>query len=180
MSVDGEALFATGHIEAQLAQAGNKTTIYEGSYILNTYGWAGFAHEIILFGYSIDGGDAIFSSIPNTAAQAVLDAGGKYAKRFSININVNDLTVGEYKIDVLALVDYNDGTAAKLFSFTLVVVEAPEVEPEPVAPEGVQLPDVNTGEYGYLRAAHDQITVDGVQIYVSGVNNKIAKDGNVL
>lgn len=174
LTVDGQAIFSTGGIESKLAQAGNKATILAGSSTLNTYGWVGFSREIILFGYSIDGGDAIFKSNPGAAAQAVLDAGGKYAKRFSININVKGLSVGKHSVDVLALVDYNGGTAAKLFSFTLVVEEAPK------APEGVQLPNMDTGEYGFLKCAHDQITVDNVQIYVASAHVKIAAAGNVL
>ena len=50
----------------------------------------------------------------------------------------------------------------------------------PKAPEGVQLPGVDTGEYGYLQSAHDQITVDDVPIYVASAHVKIAAAGNVL
>ena len=50
-------------------------------------------------------------------------AGGEHAVRFSINIDVSELEVGEHTVSFLAYVDANDGVVAKLISFTLVVVE---------------------------------------------------------
>jgi hypothetical protein len=86
-------------------------------------GWIGFGYPTLAFGYSVDGSDAIFKTAPIAPESAVLAAGGEYAVRFSIYIDVSDLEVGEHTVSFLAYVDVEDGIVAKLISFTVVVVE---------------------------------------------------------
>ena len=129
---------------------------------------------LILFGYSIDGGEAKFNSYPTSTEQAVINAAGKYAKRFVINADLSKLTVGEHTITLLALLDIDNGVAVDLLTFTLVVKD------RPVAPDGVDYSNMDTGEYGYRKSAHDQIRLDGTQIMLASVHVKLEAQGNTL
>ncbi|MBQ9749374.1 MAG: hypothetical protein IJV87_02175 [Clostridia bacterium] len=120
---DGTDLFAPASVESGLSSGGNKIEITKGTSSLSCTGWIGFGYPTLAFGYSIDGSDAILKIAPTAPESAVLAAGGEHAVRFSINIDVSELEVGEHTVSFLAYVDANDGVVAKLISFTLVVVE---------------------------------------------------------
>ena len=123
LTADGTMLFAAGSIEASLSAAGNKIEITKGTSSIMCSGWIGFKYPTVAFGYSIDGSDAILNIAPIAPEDAVLSAGGKHAVRFSINIDVSELEAGEHTVSFLAFVDTQDGTVARLLSFTVVVVE---------------------------------------------------------
>ena len=120
---DGADIFTPGSVESGLNAGGNKIEITKGSSSLSCTGWIGFGYPTLAFGYSIDGSDAILKIAPTAPEAAVLAAGGEHAVRFSINIDVSELEVGEHTVSFLAYVDAKDGVVAKLISFTVVVVE---------------------------------------------------------
>ena len=167
-TADGNNLFTVGKVIPELAAAGNKVSVPEGTVKLLTRGWIGFGHEIIMLGYSIDGNDAIFNSYPSYPSQAVINAGGKYAKRFSISLMIGELEAGKHTVDVLALVDVNGGVAVKFLSFTLIIEAAPEI------PEGLDAPAYNAPGYGFKKYSIDLLAKDSTDIYRSGVVNKLA------
>lgn len=170
----GDNNFAVGGIESQLASVGNKVTVTDSTSSVSIYGWVGFKHEIMLFGYSIDDGNAVFNAYPSAAQQAVIDAGGKYAKRFTISADIRGLEKGTHKINFLALVNLDGGTAVKILSFTLIVTETPEV---PKAPEGLTLPTIYDG--GFVAASFDIISVDGTELY-RNFDQKLIATGNKI
>ena len=175
MTADGEHVFTIGKVIAELNAAGNKAVVYRGTAKFSIAGWTGFKKSnILLLGYSIDGGEAKFNSYPTNADQAVINLAGKYAKRFVINADLSKLTVGEHTITLLALLDIDNGVAVDLLTFTLVVKD------RPVAPDGVDYSNMDTGEYGYRKSAHDQIRLDGTQIMLASVNVKLEAQGNTL
>ena len=164
----GNNLFTVGKVIPELAAAGNKVSVPEGTAKLSPRGWIGFGYEIIMLGYSIDGNDAIFNSYPSYPSQPVIDAGGKYAKRFSIDIMTGELEAGEHTVDVLALVDVNGGVAVKFLSFTLIIEAAPEI------PEELDAPAYNAPGYGFKKHSIDLLAKDSTDIYRAGVVNKLA------
>ncbi len=172
LSADGEQLFEVGTVENQLGAAGNRITIYEGTSALNIYGWIGFRYEILMFGYSIDGGNASLTSYPLEPGDAVLDAGGEYAKRFGVNIGVSELSLGEHTVSLLVLIDLKEGTAVEILSFTVTVVE------KPVVPEGLALPLATEPGYGFIAASYDELNIDDTQLYFGGVNTKLEAVNN--
>lgn len=167
LRADGSALFSTGGIEAKLQNAGNKVEIYEGSFSLNIYGWIGFRYPIMMFGYSIDGGDVVFDSYPVAPGSAVLNAGGKQAMRFNISANVSGLSKGDHTVTFVALIDYQGGTPVNILSFTATVVE------RPTAPKGLDLPLYNSEDTGFIATSFDIFTVDGVEIHKMQVDTKL-------
>ena len=170
----GDNNFAIGGIETQLANVGNKVTVTDSTATVNIYGWVGFKYEILLFGYAIDDGNAVFNTYPSAAQQAVIDAGGKNAKRFNITANIRDLEVGIHSITFLALLDLNGGTAVKILSFKLIVTDTPE---PPKAPNGLTLPTIY--DSGFIAASFDIISVDGTELYRS-FDQKLVATGNKI
>lgn len=184
LSADGVKLFENGGIEAKLLAAGNKVAITKGTGILQCNGWIGFKHKIIVFGYSIDGSNAVLKSSPAIPEQAVINAGGEHAVRFYVNIDVSELSVGDHTVSLLALVDYKDGTVAKLLTFTVTVTEPEETPDDPIVdPNGPNntYPSYNTSGYGIRGFAFDLLSKDSTIIYTGGgVVNKLKADGNVV
>jgi sialate O-acetylesterase len=129
LNADGAPVFSSGGIESNLSAAGNKIELAKGMSKLTCQGWIGFKYASIVFGYSIDGGNAVFNAAPITPEQAVINAGGKHAVRFDIKVDVSDLSVGDHTVSFLVLVDVNGGTAAKLLTFTVKITE-PAQSPE--------------------------------------------------
>ena len=86
-------------------------------------GWIGFKVGIMVFGYSVDGGDPVLTSVPRIPEQAVYNAGGKYAQRYYIEINIDDLSAGEHTIELIALIDGGDGTPQRFSTQTVTVTE---------------------------------------------------------
>ena len=156
LTANGKNLFTVGNVTAELAAAGNRVEIPEGTARVSTYGWIGFDYPIIMFGYSIDGGNAVFNTYPSSATQAVINAGGQYAKRFSVNVPTGELSVGEHTVDILVLVNVSDGIAVKFFSFTLAVTEAVEEQPSQT-PAGYDAPSVKDDGYGFCNWSLDAL-----------------------
>ena len=172
MKADGVALFTTGKVASELATAGNAITINEGTGVINLYGWVGFQYEILKFGYSIDDGNAVFKASPTNAGSAVEAAGGKYAKRFSVNIFSAELTPGKHTVNLLALINKNEGVAVKILTFTVNVAERKP------APEGLKLPKITSAESGLIACAHDELKVAGVSVYKSNIDSKLEAVAN--
>lgn len=118
---DGVDIFPVGSVDSKITAAGGKVTVKQGTEKVSLIGWVGFKVEIMIFGYSIDRGDAIFDSIPKVPEQAVKNAGGEYAFRFNIEADISNLDVGEHTVTMLVLTDVDDGLALKLLEFTLVI-----------------------------------------------------------
>lgn len=124
LTADGRNVFEVGTVTSGLAATGNRITLPYGTSRLNTYGWIGFNdQEIMMFGYSIDGGDAIFNTYPSTPEAAVIKSGGSQAQRFSINMDIDDLSEGHHTVDLLVLVNVDGGVAVKLLGFTLTIID---------------------------------------------------------
>ena len=107
----------------------NESPVIEsnGSTMLSAGGWIGFKYEILLFGYSIDGGNAVFDNYPLNAEDAVINAAGTYAERFVLNLNLStfDLAEGTHTISFLALVASPDGfVAVEFLSVSVEVVSS--------------------------------------------------------
>ena len=179
LTANGKNLFTVGNVTNELAAAGNRVEIPEGTARVSTYGWIGFDYPIIMFGYSIDGGNAVFNTYPSSAAQAVINAGGQYAKRFSVNVPTGELSVGEHTVDILVLVNVSDGIAVKFLSFTLAVTEAVEEQPSQ-PPAGYDAPNYNTAGFGYKGYSVDLLQKDGTDIYRGGVVSKLTADGSTV
>ncbi len=183
LTSDGVNVFSSGSVETNI-NAGNKIVITKGTGILQCRGWIGFKYDAMVFGYSIDGGNAILNSFPSIPEQAVINAGGAKAVRFSIQVDVSELSVGDHTITLLALVDVKDGTVAKLLTFTVTVTEPVEAPDDPVVdPNGPNntYPSYNTPGYGIRGFAFDLLSKDSTIIYTGGgVVNKLKADGNVV
>ena len=172
LKLDGTSYFPeSGGVVNKLQTIGNTVSFSQGVGTVNLYGWVGFGFEIIKFGYSIDGKEAKFDSAPAATAQAVINAGGQYAKRFNINVLTADLTPGKHTITILALIDLNGGTPVKVLEFYA------DVEERTPAPAGLDLPDANN-VLDFKAWAHDEITVAGTRLYYSNANKLLAADNN--
>ena len=167
LQADGSDLFPIGEVELRLSSSGNIVDVPEGTSFVNVAGWIGFKYETMLFGYSVDGGNAIFDSYPIYPNDAVLDAGGNNARRFKVNMRVGDLGLGEHTLTLLALIDLKDGTAVNILSFKINIVEK-----EP-APEGTDLPHFGDGDYGYKNSSYDHLKVDSTTLYDLGFDVKL-------
>ena len=186
LKINGTDYFTVGKVVNELAAANNKVIATLGSSKLAVAGWIGFGHKITMFGYSVDGSDAVFDSYPNTAGTAVINAGGEYAQRFSVSLPIGNLALGEHTVDILVLVDAADGIAVKILSFTLEVVEKPEEDTEDntggtQAPDSYEAPSILAAGYGLKGYSVDFLTKDGTYIYKDGgVVNKLAQDNNTV
>ena len=174
LTANGQHVFTVGKVVAELTAAGNRVEITKGTSRIAVAGWIGFGYETIMFGYSIDGGNAVFNSYPSIPGSAVINAGGQHAKRYNISIPISQLEEGEHTVKILALVDVNNGTAVEFLSFKLTVT-AP-----PVIPEGLDAPAFNAGGYGYRSYAVDLLAQDGTDIYRGQVVSKLAAGSNVV
>ena len=182
LTADEVNLFEVGGIESKLNAVGNKVEIIKGTNKISCYGWVGFKHKIMVMGYSIDGSNAILNTTPSAPADAVLAAGGQNAVRFTISVDVSGLEIGDHTVSLLALVDYKNGTVAKLLTFTVTVtepVEKPDVPTvDPDTPDS-SYPPYNSPEYGLKGFAFDLLTKDGTNIYpIGSIATKLEADGN--
>ena len=88
----------------------------------NVTGWIGMKYETLLFGYSIDGADAVFNTYNTVARQSDLDNGGQYAKRFLVDFDISDLSVGEHTVTIVALVKGDtEEIPVELLTFNVIV-----------------------------------------------------------
>ena len=180
LNADGTPFFSEGGVSGNLSAAGNKVSMEEGTSIITCFGWVGFRYDIIMFGYNIDDGEAVLTTLPTNPENAVISAAGKLAKRFNINIDVSDLSIGRHTINVLALVDGPDGKVpAKLLTFSVTVTE------KKVAPKGLDLPFADENGNGLIYQAQDRLEVgdtrlcDGhADLKLQSMSNKVtAKKG---
>lgn len=174
LRADGLELFPMGGIEGQLQAANNTVSIPEGTSVIGAAGWIGFRYYIIMFGYSIDGGDAIFDTYPIEPEQAVKDAGGEYAKRFNVNMYLNNLSLGEHTVTFLALIDLKGGTAVSFLSFKVNVVEKEE------APKGLDVPMAGDTGYTFKASSYDRFLVDDTELFNGIVNEKLNAARNTV
>lgn len=174
LTANGKNLFTVGKVTAELSAAGNRVEVMEGTAKLSTYGWIGFGYDIIMLGYSIDGADAVFNTYPAPPGDAVMNAGGQYAKRFTVSAPIGELAAGDHTIDFLALVDVNGGVAVKFLSFTLTVTGIPTI------PEGLDVPSISDPGYGFRAHSIDLLAKDSTDIYRSGVVSKLQAASNTV
>lgn len=123
LRVDGDDYFDVGKVTGQLNEAGGKVTVKKGAGQLLISGWIGYKFEILMFGHSIDRANACLDSYPSAPGQAVIDAGGEYAERFFVYVDISELPVGEHTVDIVALLHYKKDVVTSFFSFDLVVTE---------------------------------------------------------
>ena len=174
LTAAGANLLNVGSIDSQLAAIGNIVDVYAGTPYLGMFGWAGFGYEVLMFGYSIDGGNVVFNTYPDVASQGVINAGGQLAKRFTVHMDISELAVGEHSVTLAALVNVNGGVGVKMLSFKINVVEKPS------GPDGIDLPMYSDGEYGLIRVSFDQLKLGNQEIYLHDVKNKIEAAGNIV
>ena len=124
LKIDGEKLFPARKIDEQLKAVNNTVTVKKGAKIANVTGWAGFEYESLMWGYSIDGGDAIFNTYNTAARQSDLDNGGKWARRFLVDFDISDVPAGEHKITILGLLlDGEEEIPVEMISFNMIIEE---------------------------------------------------------
>ena len=95
-----------------------------GTTDLGFAGWLGYGHDILTFGYSIDGGELVYNSLPSAPMQDVINAGGPLSKRFRFHIDIKDLSLGEHTVTISAYVNMNGGVGVRLVTFRINVTEA--------------------------------------------------------
>ncbi|MBQ8526715.1 MAG: S-layer homology domain-containing protein [Clostridia bacterium] len=128
LKIDGVKLFPARNIDGQLKEVNNTITISESAKTANVTGWIGLKYETLLFGYSIDGADAVFNTYNTAARQSDLDNGGQYAKRFLVDFDISDLSVGEHTVTIAALVKSETEIPVELLTFNVIVTEDTENE----------------------------------------------------
>ena len=114
------------NVNTKLAADNNRITITEGCASFSYAGWLGFTTTIDNVGYAINGSDPTFTDGLGNPGQAVINAGGANAKRYTVVFTTRNLPVGEYVIDILVRINTENGGQAVYIinSFTLIVAEA--------------------------------------------------------
>ncbi|MBR4256057.1 MAG: hypothetical protein IKQ18_02745, partial [Clostridia bacterium] len=78
-------------------------------------GWTGATYAITALGYTVDGGDPIFTGVEKTTTeQNVINAAGEFATRFSFNIYYGGLDLGQHTIQLVCLLADEDQTVLPL------------------------------------------------------------------
>ncbi len=99
---------------------------------LGANGWVGYTRSIAAFGYSIDGGEPVWSGNFMLAFDsAVTNAGGKNAKKYNITVPTEGVEAGKHTAALL--VRLTDGSIAKLESIDFELIQ--EGIAAPSAPE---------------------------------------------
>lgn len=112
------------------------------------------------FGYRIDGEDAAYGLFSTHTEEAVKEAGGSYALRFSITAPLFDLTVGAHTLTFLARLA--DGTECSLLPALTVVVEGFVTDisiPFHSSLTHINGPGPNGGAGIYVKLSRDTLTV---------------------
>ena len=86
-------------------------------------GWIGFDQEIDQFGAYVDGVEIGYGDYKTPTEPGILDAGGEYATRFELPVDISALGAGTHT--VAGVVKLADGTIAEIWTIT-VVIESPE------------------------------------------------------
>ncbi len=108
LSEDGEEL-------TRLLQVGEYTvTVPEGmrANSLTLSGWVGYDRPIDCFGYRLDGETPVFGNFELATEEAVKEAGGEYARRFTVTVPLFDLDLRRHTVTFL--VRFNNGVTLEL------------------------------------------------------------------
>ncbi|MBQ7357437.1 MAG: tyrosine-protein phosphatase [Clostridia bacterium] len=98
------------------------SNVYAGT-SLTLWGWAGYNSEIESFGYYFDNySSAITRSNAQAAEDAVIAAGGQYAKRMKITVSTSSLVGGGHTVTFI--VKFKDGSVKEMATWNLSVVES--------------------------------------------------------
>ena len=162
--IDGNDYFAS-NINSNLA-AGKTIEVETSANQIYLYGWIGFTNQIKDFGYRIDGGEASYEIEPIVpeSGSGVYTAGGEYARRFGITINISKLFVGEHTIDILVRVETDGIVTVKMLSLKLVVAGYESLT-----------------DLGYKVSSFDNFKVDGADIFTVGkVQSELVAAGNTV
>lgn len=117
--LDGEKILLTSDamsVKLIDVTTSNKTLLFRG--------WAGFEGKLLKLGHALDNNAPIFDTEPMEAEQAVIDAAGKNAVRFTVSVDLSELSVGYHDFYLLAQVDLGGGITVKLLSFKIHKTEA--------------------------------------------------------
>ena len=121
LKIDGVKLFPARNIDGQLKEVNNTITVSEKARTANVTGWIGLKYETLMFGYSIDGADAVFNTYNTVARQSDLDNGGQYAKRFLVDFDISYLQPGEHTVTIVALVKADKEIPVELLTFNMII-----------------------------------------------------------
>jgi sialate O-acetylesterase len=110
---------------SDLAGASYTVDCNENAKKLTFRGWTGFENEIVCFGYSIDGENAVLGSIPVNAEESVKKTAGEAAKRYDVNVNIDGMKAGNHTVSLLAIVsdskNEHEANAVKLVRITVII-----------------------------------------------------------
>ena len=93
---------------------------------LTLSGWVGFPLAIDAFGYAVDGGEPVYGLFATHTEQAVKDAGGAYALRFTVTVPLMSLRPGAHSISFL--VKLADGSVTHLLEPITIPLTGPDVD----------------------------------------------------
>lgn len=161
-----EPLFADGVAEG-LAAADYTLRIPEGgeTYSLEISGWIGFTQAVDTFGYRLDG-ETVYGQFATYTEEAVREAGGEYALRFTVTVPLFDLKAGGHTVTFLAKLA--DGSTVSILPDVTLIYEGVEVDVSiPYHSSLTRLEDTAyEGRGGSTAAGMDVIdaTLDGVSI----------------
>ena len=119
--LDGEKILVTSDaMSAKLidVNTSNKTLLFRG--------WAGFEGDVVKLGHAFDNNAPILNTDPMDAEQGVINAAGEKAVRFTVSVDISELSVGYHDFYLLAQVDFKGGVTVKLLSFKIHKTEAIE------------------------------------------------------
>ena len=86
-------------------------------------GWVGLPMAVDAFGYAIDGGEAVYGFFATHTEEAVKEAGGAYALRYTVTIPLLSLRPGPHSVTVLARLA--DGSVTTWFNSLLIPLASP-------------------------------------------------------
>lgn len=113
LSLNGRPCF-DGDPLAGLQAASYTLPIQDGTPLtsLSLSGWIGFSMAIDAFGYSIDGGEAVYALFATYTDESVKSEGGDYALSFTVTVPLFDLKAGSHTVTFL--VRLADGSVVNL------------------------------------------------------------------
>ena len=93
---------------------------------LTLSGWVGYSMAVDAFGYAVDGGEPVYGLFATHTEQAVKDAGGAYALRFTVTVPLLSLRPGAHSISFL--VRLADGSVTHLLEPITIPLTGPDVD----------------------------------------------------
>ena len=141
--VNGEMYFPDGGADAKLDEINNTLTFASASELqsIALRGWIGFDQPIDQFGYYVDNYEFIFDEFKQATEDGVLAAGGEFATRFQINVDLSALKGDDHFVGFV--VKLADGTIVQLRED--IVIDLPEL-PKDIT--NTFTADVNANEIG--------------------------------